>query len=728
MAKLDLHRIVRQPFCHIEVQPHLFRRACAQIPLREPRQKRLHLGASPRQQRRHAVHQLLANPHSHALVVHAAVQIAGRGQIQPPQVLRLPRRQRVRMHRLNVRVGEQRQHAQRLQRLHLPRERPHRIQIENISPQRGAHLQMVADQPQHQLALVRIQHQPPGHVLRHLRALQRVVVAASSLPRIVQQRRQEHQLRVLHIAQYAAKPSRPHAHLPGLRLLQPVQSIDHNQGVLIHRVAVVRIADHQRVNPVELRQQQLQNPQRVHHAQRLARKEPQQDLLHVPPQRRPLLQMRRQQRQGLRDPLLAPAFQPAPAPRHRRKQLQHHVRVLGRISRPLGRFIQHRSPARHAEAHRRGLCPAPRLGKCSLRRCGPAHLARLVASGLFQHLGQAALHAARVAEVEPHPVRRLHAFRRRVRQLLQPPRSHSDPHRRRRILAVPVQRIVVPLMPVVQKTSHREQESHRLTKLLPVARQSAARQSAVHQSAARALRLRRAASPPHILQPLQPSAHMHVPQTAGTVLDARLQVERRIPVLGMTLAGQLHQSGGQRLVLPLQHLGKTHIRHPPVHRLLARQQPVVQQRHGELRVLRVEALRLAAFPAGRRKPEPAVPKLLADPPDRLLDLRLRHLPIQQVQQVHIRVGKQLPAPVSAHRQHGDPAAQHRRLHHRLLPQPHNQLIHRRRARRHRHRAGRTRCKRAANLQHPPLVLPAQPFACGLAFLHGCAPVCLNGCD
>ena len=147
---------------------------------------------------------------------------------------------------------------------------------------------------------------------------------------------------------------------------------------------------------------------------------------------------------------------------------------------------------------------------------------------------------------------------------------------------------------------------------------------------------------------------MHVPQPAGAVLDARLQVERRIAVLGVPFVGQLHQSRGQRLVLPLQHLGKTNLRQPPVDLRVSRQQPVVQQRDGELRVLRVEALRLAAPPRRRREAYPAVPELLADAPQRLLDLRLRNLPIQQVQQVHVRVGKQLPPPVPSHRQHGNP--------------------------------------------------------------------------
>ncbi len=50
-----------------------------------------------------------------------------------------------------------------------------------------------------------------------------------------------------------------------------MQRIDQHKRVLIHRVAVIRIANHQRIDPVKLRNQQLQHAQRMHRPQRHSR-------------------------------------------------------------------------------------------------------------------------------------------------------------------------------------------------------------------------------------------------------------------------------------------------------------------------------------------------------------------------------------------------------------------------------------------------------------------------
>ena len=362
----------------------------------------------PGSTRHHAVHQLLAHARAHPLVVHAAVQVVRCRQVQPPQVLRLPRRQRIRMHRRNVRIGKQRQHPQRLGGLHLARKRAHRLQIEDVPPQRRRHLQMIANQPQQQLALIHIQFQPPGHALRHARALPRMVAGAAALAGIVQQRCQVQQRAVLHIAQNP--PKRP-AHSPigpVCGSLQPMQRVDQHHGVLVHRVAVVRVADHQRVNPVKLRDQQLQNSQRMHRAQRVSGIGPQQNLLQMPPQRRPFLQMRRKQRQRLRHPLLArpverasrpatspqTAAAPPPGPAPDRPQLPVSLRPERPARFPPG------SPIAGGSGRRRTFARAALPTTVQRpRRC----LAGTTSSMWVRR----PLHDPRMAEVEPHPVRRI---------------------------------------------------------------------------------------------------------------------------------------------------------------------------------------------------------------------------------------------------------------------------------------------------------------------------------
>ncbi len=134
VVEVQLHRILLQPRRHRKVGSHLLRSPRPQIPLRQPVQKPLHLRPLLRQLRRHPVHKLVLLIHPDAFVIHAAIQIIRRHQVQPPQVFRLPRRQRMRMNRIDVRIREQRQHAQRLVRLNLGRERPHRVGIKNIPP------------------------------------------------------------------------------------------------------------------------------------------------------------------------------------------------------------------------------------------------------------------------------------------------------------------------------------------------------------------------------------------------------------------------------------------------------------------------------------------------------------------------------------------------------------------------------------------------------------------
>ena len=132
---------------------------------------------------------------------------------------------------------------------------------------------------------------------------------------------------------------------------------------------------------------------------------------------------------------------------------------------------------------------------------------------------------------------------------------------------------------------------------------------------------------------------------------------RRVSILLVPLGGQFHQPVNNGLAVPLQHLGQAGPGKPLVHRRVPRQQPVVQRRQRELHIVRVEALRLAALPRQRRQPYPAVPKLLADPPDRLLHLLLCDLPVQQVHQVHIRVREQLAPAISSQRHQRNPRPQ-----------------------------------------------------------------------
>ena len=119
------------------------------------------------------------------LLVDIPVELIGRRNVQSPQVLCLPRRQRIRMHGCNVGVGEQRQHAQRLVRLHLPHKRANRFRIEDVAPHRRGHLKVRLDQSHHHTAVVGIHLQPAQHALSKPSTFSRMIFADAAFAGVV---------------------------------------------------------------------------------------------------------------------------------------------------------------------------------------------------------------------------------------------------------------------------------------------------------------------------------------------------------------------------------------------------------------------------------------------------------------------------------------------------------------------------------------------------------------
>ena len=191
--------------------------------------------------------------------------------------------------------------------------------------------------------------------------------------------------------------------------------------------------------------------------------EPQQNLLQMPPQRRPLLQVRRQQQavparsaprcrapariRSAPSPQTVAAPRPGPAP--------------DRPPAPAASPSTTRPPSTRKPDGRRLRPPPPLEKRLATPSSAPASAspAPLPASG-SGNAPRCARGGSRAASSTPHrpslPSRRWFG----LRSVLSGGR----------VLRLPVQRIVVALVPVMQKTAHREQKLHRLAKLLAVAR------------------------------------------------------------------------------------------------------------------------------------------------------------------------------------------------------------------------------------------------------------------
>ena len=107
-------------------------------------------------------------------------------------------------------------------------------------------------------------------MLRHTGRLAGVVSGAAALSGVVEQAGKVEQGLVLDVAQDSAEARRPLAHGAGLRVLKAVERVNENHGVLVDGVTVVGIADHERVDAVELRKDELKDPDGVHRAERIA--------------------------------------------------------------------------------------------------------------------------------------------------------------------------------------------------------------------------------------------------------------------------------------------------------------------------------------------------------------------------------------------------------------------------------------------------------------------------
>ena len=94
------------------------------------------------------------------------------------------------------------------------------------------------------------------------------------------EQRQEEEVEAVDLGQQGGK-----APLPGkVRLAQGMHVIDHQEGVLVDGVAMIRVADDQGVDAVELGDEQLQDAQRMHGAQRVRGVGPEQNFAQTVPQ------------------------------------------------------------------------------------------------------------------------------------------------------------------------------------------------------------------------------------------------------------------------------------------------------------------------------------------------------------------------------------------------------------------------------------------------------------
>ena len=176
--------------------------------------------------------------------------------IELPQLGRAPRRHGRRVHGRNIGVRQQSERLQALHRFHPGRRFTNGPRVEQVAPLHGGRkLQVVANQKENRLARPRRgSHAVHGRLGQPQRAVH--MPPGRAFTGIVEQGRQNQRAGLGHFGKQigergAGAPELLHGH----------------HGVLIHRVAMVEIANHQALGGIQLRKDRAQQAGLVHGAQ-----------------------------------------------------------------------------------------------------------------------------------------------------------------------------------------------------------------------------------------------------------------------------------------------------------------------------------------------------------------------------------------------------------------------------------------------------------------------------
>ena len=216
-----------------------------------------------------------------ALFVETARQvIRGRG-VKLPEHFRLPRRQRLRINGLDVCVSQERQHFQPLRRFDLLGKFANRFKGENVPAlNRARHFQVFGNQEADGFSFLGSQSQPFEDSINGGEAALDVVRRGHAFADVVEEQAQHQKLGLLELGKYFTKLWFPSGGARARRRRracftrqappptpQPSEILDGPQRVLVHGIAVVKVAKHQRVHGAKLRENVVEEAEAMHGAQ-----------------------------------------------------------------------------------------------------------------------------------------------------------------------------------------------------------------------------------------------------------------------------------------------------------------------------------------------------------------------------------------------------------------------------------------------------------------------------
>ncbi len=377
-----------------------------------------------------------------------------------------------------------------------------------------------------------------------------VFAAAPAFAGVVQQQRKQEEIEPIDLRQQL----RQALFVVVRRLAQAVHVVDGQEGVFIDRVAVIAVANDQRIDAVELGDQHLQHAERVHGAQRVRGVGSEQHFAQRVPQIRPFGDVNGERGQRIGDAVFGGLRERVAMRGHQREDAQDRGGVAElRAGKDVdAALVEDEVGAGDGSAAAAELAvEADRGGQV-----------------LHQQRG-AAVDDARVPVVGAHPVGRVGGAA----------RLKADGVGGGFILRLPVERVVVAAVAEVEKTSRGGEKIEGRFGI-----------------AARALEDSAALARPllgflQVEEQRKPDGEVVVAQAAGTILQVRLEMKDGVAVLGVAGAGNLAQLLRDRVPLAQNQAGKDRLMQLLVERELAGQKAAVERGQGEFEVVGIEPAR-----------------------------------------------------------------------------------------------------------------------------------------
>ena len=388
-----------------------------------------------------------------------------------------------------------------------------------------------------------------------------------------------------------------------------------HKGVLIDRVTVVEVADDQGINRLEFGKQPGEQAQAVHVAQGLRGVRLNQDAPEMLPE------LRRTERgcAGALDLRLHQLFgftaQREPVPGHHLKQAPEQEGIIGKVGGAAGKDTP------------------PDNRKIGVRQArSPVLIKRVKAGtrggGFINELGRQLVNDPRLPEIDAHPIRRGQPFR----------RLHSNATGRGLRLGVITQLVIISsIMVVKEATGIREKAKSPLGRgAIPL----------------RPKPFRRRPRPVffQLLNAGEPTANVKVAQTARRLFEVGLQMENRVAVLRMALAGQFHQIAHQVLAVPRHHVWDDRAPETCIEVRVSGQVSQVQQGNVEFQIVAIEAATLRQGVRAVSHAHSQVPEHAQKGGNGVAVRGWSASILGQEKQVNVRMGKQFPPAITTQRQ------------------------------------------------------------------------------